>query len=332
VTHSGRSELRGPRTVPREIWAADTKAYRPVPAIGADDTVYVPAADDGILAFSPDGGLRKLAFGGGDVTNTPAIGRSGTLYFGAGSFAVALAPDAQAKRVDLRDAADSSPAIDLDGNVYTASYAQKLVSFDAAGNFRWEVATGGAINSSPAIGPNGDIYIGSFDHLLYAVVKDGTRHWDYDAGAEIRSSPVVADDGTVYIGTMGNALHAVGADGMKKWTWAAPGPFDWQMLPALGWDGTIYAATLTKLVALRPDGTTLWTFDAEQSLRTPVVVDVDGVIYVGGDPGRLWAISPSGRQLWTLDVGDPPTGFAIGRDRTLYVSCDESDRIHVFRE
>ncbi|HSO37811.1 MAG TPA: PQQ-binding-like beta-propeller repeat protein, partial [Labilithrix sp.] len=324
--------LRGPHTEPREIWKAETQAYHPIPAIGADDTVYVPADNDGILAFSPDGGMRKLAVGGGDVTNTPAIGRDGTLYFGAQNFAVTLAPGAKAKRFDLKNASDTSPVIDVDGNVYTASVSQKLVSFDAVGNLRWEVTTSGAINSSPAIGANGDIYIGSWDHHLYAVVKDGTRHWDYDAGAEIRSSPVVADDGTIYIGTMDNTLHAVGADGTRKWTWPAPGPFDWQMLPALGWDGTIYTATQQKVVALRPDGTVLWTFDAKQNLRTPVVVDVDGVIYVGGDSNRLWAIGPEGKQLYELDVKDPPSGFAIGRDGTLYVTCDGSDRIHAFRE
>lgn len=333
VTHAGRSDFRGPHTLPRAVWSANVRTYHPVPAIGADDTIYVPADTDGILAFSPDGGSRTLDVGGGNVTNTPAIGKDGTLYFGAQSFAVARRPDGKLSRVDLRDEVDVSSVIDADGNVYTASFADKLVSFDPAGTFRWDLDLGGDINSSPAIGPNGDIYIGSKNNRLHAVVANGTRHWEYDTGAPVESSPVVADDGTIYIGTKGKPqLHAVAGDGTKKWTWDSPGDFDWQNLPALGWDGTIYTATATKVVALRPDGTVLWTFDAKLDLRTSPIVDVDGVIYVGSSTNRVFAISPQGMELWRVDVKDPPSGMAIGRDGTLYVTCDETDKIRVFHE
>ena len=332
VTHAGRSSFRGPHTQPRQVWQADTRAYHPVPAIGADDTIYVPAENDGILAFSPDGGSRRFDVQGRDVTNTPAIGTDGTLYFGAQNFAVTRKPDGQLIQYDLRDGVDSSPVIDADGNVYIGSYSDKLASFDKAGNFRWELPTGGDVASSPAIGPNGDIYIGSSNNRLYAVVRNGTPHWQYDTTGAVRSSPVVADDGTIYIGTMDKKLHAVAADGTKKWIWDAPGDFEWQILPALGWDGTIYAPTSSKVVALRPDGTERWTFDAKQNLRTSVVVDVEGVLYVGSDSNRLFAITPEGQALWELDVKDPPSGFAIGRDGTIYVTCDNTDRIHAFHE
>ena len=60
VSHAGRSVFRGPHRSPHEIWKATVKSFHPVPSIGADDTIYVPADTDGILAFSPDGGSRKL--------------------------------------------------------------------------------------------------------------------------------------------------------------------------------------------------------------------------------------------------------------------------------
>ncbi len=62
----------------------------------------------------------------------------------------------------------------------------------------------------------------------------------------------MADDGTIYVGTRAGRLHAVSPTGALMWTWQTPGPFRWQMLPALGWDGTIYAATERLAVALRP--------------------------------------------------------------------------------
>jgi outer membrane protein assembly factor BamB len=332
ATHAGRSAFRGPRKPPRQVWQADTRAYHPVPAIGADDTVYVPADNDGILAFSPDGGSRRIEVGGGDVTNTPAIGKDGTLYFGAQNFAVTRKPDGGVVRYDLKDQVDTSPVIDADGNVYTGSFSDKLVSFTGDGAFRWELPTGGDVSASPAIGPNGVIYIGSWNNRLYAVLKNATRLWEYDTGGPVKSSPVVADDDTIYVGTTERKLHAIAPDGTKKWTWDAPGGFEWQILPALGWDGTIYAATSSKVVALRPDGTVLWTFDPQHNVRTALVVDVEGVIYVGTDSNRLFAITPEGQELWQVDVKDPPSGFAIGRDGTIYVTCDNSDRIHAFRE
>lgn len=337
VTHAGRSSFRGPRTRPREIWNVDTAAYRPVPSIGADDTVYVPADGDGIYAFAPDGGYTKLEVGGGDVTNTPAIGKDGTLYFGAGNSAVARATDGGLKRDDIGGSVDTSPVIDAAGNVYTASFSQKLVSYDGAGKLRWDFATGGSINGSPAIGPSGDIYIGSRNGKLFAVSSGGKQQWVYDAGSgnEMQSSPVVGDDGTIYIGTMGKKLHAVTPTGTLKWIWDAPGPFGWQMLPALGWDGTIYAATERTVVALRADGTEQWRLQVEHTVISQVIVDLDGTLYVGADdPGEshLYAISPLGQLIWDADVSDPPTGFAIGRDGTLYITCDTTDRVHAFRE
>ena len=325
VTHAGRTVFRGPHVQPRKVWQADVKTYHPVPSIGADGTIYVPADTDGVVAFSPDGGGRRLDFSGRDVTNAPAIGSDGTLYAGAQNFASARRPDGGLSMVDLREQVDTSAVLDADGNVYMGSFADKLVSLDPAGKLRWEFPTGGDIVSSAAIGPNGDIYVGSSSNRLFALGKDGVKRWEYDAGSEIKSSPVVADDGTIYVGTTGKKLHAVAPDGTRKWVHDTDGPFEWQMLPALGWDGTIYAPSGSKLEALRPDGTVRWTFDAKVTLRTAAVVDVEGLVYVGGDSNLLFAITPEGNELWRFDVKDPPAGFAIGRDGTMYVTCDNSD-------
>jgi len=331
VTHSGRSAFRGPHKEPHELWNASVKSNHPVPSIGADDTVYVPADTDGIRAFSPDGGSRLIDVGGGDVTNTPAIGADGTLHAGAQNFIVAQRPGGGRTRFDMHDNVDSSAVLDADGNVYMGSNADKLVSLDPAGNLRWELPTGGDVKSAPAIGPNGDIYVGSNSRKLFAVGKDGTKRWEYDAASNLESSPVIADDGTIYIGAQDSKLHAVLPNGIKKWVYDGPGAFDWQVLPALAADGTIYAPSGSKLVALRPDGTELWTFDTGSTIRTPVVVDVDGIVFVGADAEQLFAIGPDGKQLWTVGVGDVPYGFAFGRDGTMYVTCN-NDTIHALRE
>jgi outer membrane protein assembly factor BamB len=244
---------------------------------------------------------------------------------------VAQHPDGGRTRYDMGENVDTSAVLDADGNVYMGSYADKLVSLDPAGNFRWEVNTGGDVKSSPAIGPNGDIYVGSNSNKLYAFGKDGTKRWEYPTTANLESSPVVADDGTIYIGTKDAKLHAVLPTGAMKWIYPAPGDFDWQVLPALATDGTIYAAAGSKLVALRPDGKELWRFETGSTIRTPVIVDADGIVFVGADSKLFFAISATGNEIWRLAVGDVPYGFAVGRDGTLYVTCN-SDKIYALRE
>ena len=54
-------------------------------------------------------------------------------------------------------------------------------------------------------------------------------------------------------------------------------------------------------------------------------------MFVGADSNLLFAITSSGTEIWRLDVGDVPYGFAIGRDGTLYVTCN-NDKIHVVHE
>lgn len=332
VTHAGRSAFRGPRKAPREVWTATATTFAPAPSIGADDTVYVPAENAGIAAFSPDGGARRLDVGGGDVTGTPTIGSDGTLHVGAGSFAVAQRPDGGNLRFAMSDNIDSSPVIDAFGNVYFGSNADKLVSLDSTGAFRWERDTRGDIRSSPAIGPNGNIYVGSKSDSLFAFGNDGTALWEYPTGADVESSPVVADDGTIYVGSKNSKLHAVLPTGTARWVFDAPGNFEWQVLPAIALDGTIYVPAGSMLVALRPDKTSRWMFDAKVTLRTAVVVDADGIVYVGGDSSQLFALSPDdGTPLWSVDVGDTPRGFAIGRDGTIYLTCN-NDKVRAFRE
>jgi outer membrane protein assembly factor BamB len=104
------------------------------------------------------------------------------------------------------------------------------------------------------------------------------------------------------------------------------------MLPAVGPDGTIYAAPAgQRLFALRPDGSVLWTYDTGFVVRTSVVVDGEGTAYLGGDGDRVVAVSRAGARIWEKDVGDLPRGLAIGRGGVLYVVCD-ADKVQAWAD
>jgi outer membrane protein assembly factor BamB len=70
----------------------------------------------------------------------------------------------------------SSPAIGLDGTVYTGSWDGNLyaldpnsVNQDSECALKWTFTTDGSVWSSPVITPDGTVYVGSWDGNLYAV-------------------------------------------------------------------------------------------------------------------------------------------------------------------
>ncbi len=321
VGHPGRTAHRGPKQTPKVVWQASVRTRETQPVIGADGTVHVPADVTGIAAFAPDGGRRPSVDAGGNVTNAPSIGADGTLYFGDAHEVVAHAKDGARWRSPTNGEIDTSTLVDVDGTVYSGSFDDSFYAVGPDGGVRWKVDLGADIWSSAALGPTGVIYVGA-SNRLYAFERDGGQSWTFTTTGNIDSSPVVADDGTIYIGTIGARLHAVLPDGGAKWAFVTKGNFGWQQLPAVGTDGTVYATTNKHLAAIAPaDGGVRWERDVGVPLRTSVVVDGDGDLYFGGDR-RMFAYDPSGNQLWMLDIGSNPFGFAIGRDGTIFVACN----------
>jgi outer membrane protein assembly factor BamB len=148
----------------------------------------------------------------------------------------------------------------------------------------------------------------STDHVLAATAVRRIR-WKYDTPQAVYySAPAIGDDGTVYFGT-----------GM----YLGPPYSEWRA-------GELYA--------VRPDGTTAWTyrpggpppspFEPGRALYSPVI-GRDGTIYVQDATYLVHALSPGGDLLWTYgdfgpfvrrDVGQHCP--AVGADGTVYVGAD----------
>jgi outer membrane protein assembly factor BamB len=216
----------------------------------------------------------------------------------------------------------SELSIDADGLVYCGGDSNFFYAVDPPGKTRWKrylgqslLAGGTAVLSDGAalmVGTNG---------VARCYEADGTPRWKTALGsADFRSAPLVASDGMIYIGRY-TGFHALQPDGTRAWHrgLSVNGP------AAEGHDGTIYVPCLQDLVALSPEGKELWrchtTSDAYGLLSAPAVGD-DGVIYVGGMRGELFAVNPDGRLRWqtgALDVvntvGRSP---AIAPDGKLY--------------
>jgi outer membrane protein assembly factor BamB len=219
----------------------------------------------------------------------------------------------------------------------------------------WVLTVGSAIYySSPAIAADGTIYVGTGAPFspsgvvrgLYAVHPDGTEAWHVDFGANTYS-PVVGDDGTIYVLDAMGPLHAVDPGGTEDWSY--PMPFISSAVghstPALGADGTIYAASNT-LYAIHPDGTLDWSWtptcsgDCSGILNNYVgsspAVRADGSIIVamngefvltsgGRADSAILAFDPTGTPLWMHFLEASTVVFsspAIGADGAVYVGTE----------
>jgi outer membrane protein assembly factor BamB len=115
--------------------------------------------------------------------------------------------------------------------------------------------------------------------------------------------------------------------------WAAPtGAGGIEGSVAIGADGTIYVVTtdysgadLSRLMALSPQGSTLWTLELPTAEGQTPAIGADGTLYLSAQPslvsGSLFAVDPRGTVRWVLeDLERIRSSPAIGPDGTVYVA------------
>jgi large repetitive protein len=74
--------------------------------------------------------------------------------------------------------------------------------------------------------------------------------------------------------------------------------------PAIGADGIIYVGSDDhKLYAINPDGSQKWSFTTGDDVGSSPAIGADGTIYVGSHDSNLYAINPDGSQKWRFTTG-----------------------------
>ena len=213
-----------------------------------------------------------------------------------------------------------------DGTVYISSNGNLYALNPRNGDIEWHFTYADNSRSTPAIGNDGMIYWGYGDSFV-AITTTGQLEWGWTnltGNYVFASSPVIDQNNNVYFSHDG--LWSLTHKGEFRWFY----PAYWfsHSSPAIGADGTIYAAAnFNEFVALRPDGTLKWSLDVPHNDNSPALAS-DGTIYLGiggvqeGAPARLLAINPDGTSRWSFILDDnidtiwiPP---AISSDGTIY--------------
>lgn len=211
-----------------------------------------------------------------------------------------------------------APAVADDGLVVFGGQDDHLVAVDAQGKEAWSVDLGADVDCAPAIGDDGTIFAATDGAEVFALAPaTGRVTWRVRVPGSVRGALSVARDGAVLVGTLGPAptvlaldprtgatllRHEVRGTGAKEQGIVGA--------PLESADGTLLFGTQSdEVIALAPDGTRLWTFDAGADVDLAVVLVADGVLLVGTDAGDLIELAdpagdPRAREQPSGDVED----------------------------
>jgi len=288
---TGRSQLIGPHSNPRILWASGE----------AGDC-------HGRMAVRPDGTI---------ITNNHTL-----------SQVVALSPNDGSLIWSHGIRGDGTPAIAANGNIYTNHHYKAAYALRSDGSEIWRTALDGGAWSSPTIRDDGSVIVGAQGGHLY--VLSGTTgeivwHKQSIIWADV-NNPVLGHDGQIYVNTGGTAgghpsVRAFDANGNELWSNTTIRVPDTDH-GAVGTDGTVfYGGYYGRVYAFDPDdGTVLWVAQHGDKIVGSPAIGLDGTVYTTGRDRMLRAYDPTdGEVLWALDTGHPyPSRIAIDAEGVLY--------------
>ncbi len=326
-------------TVTDSQWQASTlRDVTGAPAVAPDGTLYVGSTDFFIHAFASDG-TAAWRYPTGDLleNSTPAVAADGTVYtYSLDGKLYALRPGGSQRWIrdfgvtgaTAPNAVCSSAAIATDGTIFLKAGDGFLHALNPAdGTTRWRFNTAAAAaNSSPVIAPDGTIYQGSSNCNLYAFAPDGSLKWNYDTTNAVTTSPALDAAGNLYFATSGRLISLTPA-GAARWAYTgATGMIT--SSPALSADGaTVYfGGTDSRLHAVNTtDGTPRWTFPLGGAVNfSSPAVDANGIIYIGCDNFKLYAVRSNGTLQRTYDTGAPIRSSPAIFGTSLYVGSNDA--------
>jgi len=229
-----------------------------------------------------------------------------------------------------------SPVMNTSGTIFVASASGHVCAYNRNGTRLWTYATSAAIFGSPTLGPDSMIYVGDLNGRLYAIRPNGSPYWTYTIAnggrdARILQSPGVGPNGRIYVASWDGNVHCVAPNGSFQWMHSFGGLLT--ASPAVDSTGTIYVVGYQgndlRVRAIRPDGTTRWTYQRDMGawsngsnstyIKSSVCVDQSrGRVYVGANcpiggylvclklnDGSEVSWAPLGRSIYSAPAVDP---------------------------
>jgi len=264
---------------------------------------------DAVLLGADDRRVRALALAtgkprwqldvDGDADTGAAEAPDGTLVFAAGRVVYALRPNGSVRfRLKMPRKVYSSPAIADDGTIYVGAQDDHLYAIAPQGAIAWRRDLGADVDCAPTIGEDGLVYVGNDAGQVYAFDAKGALRWRAAVGGFVRGGLTVTRAGLVLAGTYGPAPRVVALDGQtgaERYSFRIQGTgapeFGIHGAPLEDASGNLYfGAQDNHVYALDPSGRLRWSFATGGEIDAPLLLGLDGSLYIGSDDGRLVAL------------------------------------------
>jgi len=351
-------------------WTFQTgAAVDAAPAIGPDGTIYAGSYDGILYAISPEGQQRWQVITGNAISEPAAVASDGSVYFVSQDRNLyAVAANGARKWQFATGGQFPAPSIGRNGTIYVGNADGNLYALNPDSSTKWKYRVRGqagenqVVGSSCVVDEEDVVYFlsaipnsrdagtgGPGIDLLYALRADGTKKF---ALSQTKMSwvPVLGIGNTLYgIGAPFGEVVAVSPVGAVKSTAAILGPPDPQtgasfsIVPttssAVAGDGTIYLGASARnsvwLIATDQSAGIKWRFEAGEPIRTPPTIGTNGVVYVGSDDHKLYAVAGSvgsGAAPWPMYRGNaqhtgaapPPVSNTLSLGVSVYAGVEVS--------
>ena len=282
------------------VWTADLgeRVYASPLIVG--ESVFLGSDARRFVALSlATGKTRWQLDADGEADTALAEAPGGALVGAAGRVLHGLRADGSVRfRLKLARKIYASPALGDDGTIYVGAQDKKLHAIAGDGAHRWSRDLGGDVDCAPAIGDDGTIYVGSDAGVVVAFDARGNERWRATVGGFVRGGLTVGRAGVVFAGTYGPGPRVVALDaatGAERWSFRVQGTgapeFGIHGAPLEDAEGKLYfGAHDDNVYALDAAGKLLWTFATQGDVDAPLALGPGGVLYVGSDDGRLYAL------------------------------------------
>ncbi|TDI71901.1 MAG: hypothetical protein E2O85_01420, partial [Bacteroidetes bacterium] len=289
---------------------------RSSPVVGNNEDVFVTSEDGRLYGFDSNGHPLWTAYNTGSaLRSSPTLGVEGALYFGdAGGRVHAVSsfngqPLSGSWPVNVTlEAIITPPVIAEDRTIFVASGNGYVYSLSPDGSILWQssenigsVMVGMAIiekSVSVSLPAGGEeivsvniIYAVSNSGFIYAISgTDGSVLWKELLSGPLRSGPIVGSDGTIYIGTSTGLVALNGEIDAFTPRLRFVYPADDVGTPAIDSNEVVYFVNRTRVNAINPNNTPIWSYDLGAESDAPLTISRQGQLIVAAQNGVLTSL------------------------------------------